>query len=93
MSERGDPAEHAADLGLLEADDDELWSRAAGLGAVVISKDEDFALRAQLGRTGPAVVWIRLGNVRNDELLRRCAGLWPEVAAALERGEKLVELA
>lgn len=93
LSERGDSAEHVADLGLLGADDDELWSRASELGAVVISKDEDFALRAQLGRGGPAVVWVRLGNVRNDELLRRCARLWPAVAAALERGEKLIELA
>jgi len=93
LRERGDTADHVVDLGLLEASDDEVWNRAAALGAAIVSKDEDFVLRAQLGRGGPAVVWVRLGNVRNEELLRRCASLWPEVATALARGEPLVELA
>lgn len=92
LRDRGDSADHVVDLELLGATDDEVWNRAAALGAAIVSKDEDFALRAQLGRGGPAVVWIRLGNVRNDELLRRCATLWPEVTAALGRGELLIEI-
>ena len=57
-----------------------------------MTKDEDFAVRAQL-RPGAPVVWIRVGNTRNADLLRRVAATWPRVLEALSRGETLVELA
>jgi predicted nuclease of predicted toxin-antitoxin system len=43
----GYPAEHVSDLGLDAASDREIWARAADLGAVIVTKDEDFVtLRA-----------------------------------------------
>ena len=71
----------------------ETHSVALDTGAVVVTKDEDFALRLQLAADGPAVVWIRYGNIRNAELLRRISAVWPTVIAAISRGERLVELA
>jgi predicted nuclease of predicted toxin-antitoxin system len=91
LNDSGEAADHVADLKLLEAGDDELWRTAAELRAVIVSKDEDFALRAQT-QSGAQVVWVRLGNVRNVELLRRWAELWPLIREALERGEALVEV-
>ena len=55
------------------------------------TKDEDFAVRAQL-RPGPPVVWICVGNTRNADLLRRAAAVWPRVIEALTRGETPIEL-
>ncbi len=40
---RGHDAEHVADLELAAADDRTIWHHAASTGAVVVTKDEDFA--------------------------------------------------
>ena len=93
LTDQGAQAEHVAELGLLFASDLEIWRAAEERGAVIISKDEDFALRAQLRGTGPQIVWVRSGNVRTAELLRRWARLWPGAREALARGERLVEIA
>jgi len=93
LRERGETAEHLAELGLLRADDEAIWRLAAERGAIVVSKDEDLALRAQLRSGGPPVVWIRLGNLRTAELLRRWTEHWPALREGLERGEALLELA
>ncbi len=92
LTERGEEAGHLADLGLLRATDVEIWRLAAERGAAVVSKDEDFALRAQLRSGGPQVVWVRWGNLRTAELLRRWEEHWPLLRDALERGEPLLEL-
>ncbi|MEO7273578.1 MAG: DUF5615 family PIN-like protein [Vicinamibacterales bacterium] len=65
---------------------------ATSVSAVIITKDDDFVVH-QLLHGGPAVVWIRLGNTRKAELLRRLTADVVDVVAALERGETLVEIA
>jgi predicted nuclease of predicted toxin-antitoxin system len=59
---------------------------------VIITKDEDFAQRKVSTAAGPAVVWIRLPNTRRHELLEWFETIMPEILAALERGETLVEV-
>ena len=59
--------------------------------AVILTKDEDFARRKALGGPGPAVIWIRLPNVRRLALLTWFEKALPDIASALERGETLVE--
>lgn len=90
---QGHTAEHVFDVGLCRASDAEIWKRATDTGAVIVSKDEDFSLRVQLEEAGPQVIWVRYGNTRQAELLRRFGEAWPDVVAALERGERLIELA
>lgn len=81
-----------ADRGLVSASDDVIRNHAASVGAVIVTKDEDFAVRRVLA-DGPAVVWLRLGNTRRAELLTRLEADLPAIVAALERGETLVEIA
>lgn len=92
LTAEGHDARHVADLGLAGAKDSDVWQHAIETGAVIVTKDEDFALRVQLGEGGPQVVWVRYGNVRRAELLRRLGVAWPEVADAVARGERLIEL-
>ena len=92
LESRGYEAEHVADFGLERASDARVRARAAESGAVLVSKDEDFAVH-QLLHGGPSIVWVRIGNTRRGELLRRFEADLPEIIAALERGERLVELA
>ena len=88
----GHSAEHVADCGLEAAADEAIRRRAATTGAVIITKDEDFAVR-QVLREGPSLVWVRIGNTRRAELLRRIEADFAAVVVALERGETLVEIA
>jgi predicted nuclease of predicted toxin-antitoxin system len=74
------------------ASDSAIWDCALREAAVVITKDEDFALRKTLNDTGPAVIWIRLPNTRRRDLLARFESVLPDVLAALARGEALIEV-
>jgi predicted nuclease of predicted toxin-antitoxin system len=76
----GHIAEHVTDLGMTSASDGAIREHATLVGAVIVTKDEDFAVR-QLLMGGPWVVWLRLGNTRRDALLSRvrptCQRSWP----------------
>jgi predicted nuclease of predicted toxin-antitoxin system len=74
------------------APDNAIRDYAASVGAVIVTKDEDFAIRRLLVE-GPAVVWLRVGNTRRAALLERVAADWSEIVDALERGETLIEVA
>ena len=88
LKRAGHEAEHVYDCGLLTAADRDIGKYAAKEKAVVITKDADFAAMA----AGPAVVWLRLGNVSNDVLIAAVMAALPEIVAAVEAGEVLVEV-
>jgi len=92
LTSQGHQAAHVADLGLGAAPDQEIWKKAAESGAVLLTKDEDFATLSLLRQTKPTVVWIRLGNTRRGALLQWFEHMLPTVLAALDRGEFLIEL-
>jgi hypothetical protein len=45
-----------------------------------------------LTETGPVVIWIRLPNTRRRELLTWFETILPDVLAAMQRGETLIEV-
>ena len=90
---QGHEAVHVFNLHMARASDSAIWQHARETSAVIVTKDEDFAVLAQLAAPGPPVIWIRVGNTRKAELLSRVASMWPRVVEALSRGESLVELA
>ena len=75
------------------ASDDEIWSYAHIRGAVIVTKDQDFADKRILAGSGPVVVWVRLGNSRNSALIAWLERGFPSVIEAIERGETPIELA
>jgi predicted nuclease of predicted toxin-antitoxin system len=87
----GHVAEHVSDCGLASAPDRDIRTYAVNVGAVIITKDEDFVVRKML-ESGPAVVWVRIGNTRRADLLRRLETHFASILNALERGETLVEV-
>ncbi|HEX3756216.1 MAG TPA: DUF5615 family PIN-like protein [Rhizomicrobium sp.] len=92
LTKAGYAAAHVADIGLLSATDEAIWKRAMKERAVIITKDGDFAElhRAELPR--PAVIWLRIGNTATDRLVPWLLSLMPQIAAALEAGEALIEV-
>ena len=87
----GHEAEHVADRSMTSASDDAVRDYAASVGAVIVTKDEDFAVRRLL-MDGPSVVWLRVGNTRRAILVSRFEAELPRIVEALERGETLVEI-
>lgn len=80
------------ELGLRDAADTLIWDRARADGAIIVTKDEDFADLASRDPTGPAILWVRSGNLLKAPLLARFAAVWPETERQLATGARLVEL-
>ncbi len=93
LTAQGHEAIHVLDLGMLEAGDRMIWAEAQRLGAIVISKDEDFVHLRTLNPDGPALVWVRFGNTTRRGLLEWFERLLPDIEQFLLAGEMLVELA
>ena len=79
-------------LDLQRASDIDIFLAARVAGAVVVTKDADFA--ALVGQHGspPQVVLITCGNTSNARLREVVQSGWDAVRMMLERGEPLVEL-
>jgi predicted nuclease of predicted toxin-antitoxin system len=92
LIEVGHDARHVDEAGLRTADDDTIWDYALQQKAVVITKDEDFPDRYLRSSITPVVVWLRIGNCRNAELLAWFMPLLPQLIARIEFGDRLIEV-
>jgi predicted nuclease of predicted toxin-antitoxin system len=76
----------------LRADDRAIFASAARAGAIIISKDSDFAELVTLQGPPPPIILITVGNTSDAalrEVLNSTPGKAPELIAA---GEPLVEI-
>jgi predicted nuclease of predicted toxin-antitoxin system len=92
LKRAGHQAEHINTIGFEGATDQRIWAHAVSRGAVIITKDEDFAHLARSSRDGPCVIWIRLGNTTTQALWSTLELLIPEILDGLSRGERLIEI-
>ena len=92
LETKGCVAEHVIALGLAQSPDADLWQRAAREGAVIVSKDEDFAQMTLLRPEPVAVIWLRVGNCRTPALLATMERAWPEITQQLDAGARLIEV-
>jgi len=92
ISETGHIAEHVGDIGLLDADDEEIWQYAKKNDAAIITKDEDFVFRLRQDNYPATVVWLRLGNSSRQALLKWFLPLLDKILALSYDGEKLIEI-
>lgn len=91
LQEQGHEVQTVREVGLREAGDGAIWAYALRTSAVILTKDEDFAVRSQQTSDGPAVVWLRVGNVSNRALR---AWLEPRLAGIVQlvgQGSRLVD--
>jgi predicted nuclease of predicted toxin-antitoxin system len=92
LAARGCNCDHVIDLGLGSASDSVIWHFAHQNELVVISKDEDFLYLATRPQDKARLVWVRLGNCRNNVLLAAFEHTWPQIEALLEAGDRVIEL-
>lgn len=89
---RGHECVHVLDVGLDEATDMEVWTRAGREGWILVSKDEDFVALANRPGEAGRLVWVRLGNCRNAALMEAFDRVHDELVRALESGQRIVEV-
>ena len=92
LEEAGHEAKHVEEVGLREAEDDPIWQYALTNQTVILTKDEDFAVRAKRSRNSPKVVWLQIGNCSNSALRMWLEPLLPAIVSQLEQGERLLEI-
>ena len=89
LARHGQEAEHVYDLSILRLSDHMIVARAVEIGAVILTKDEDFR-RLAGEAAGVRVVWLRVGNLPNRQLFERIETAWPAIMRGLESGEAVV---
>ena len=82
---------HVADLGIQE-NDGLIWDHALQTGAIVLTKDRDFANWVRGRSPAPRLVWLRTGNLRKKLQMEHLARGWLHVLTRLSEGEQVVEI-
>ena len=80
------------DLGLLHAEDEEIFDAARRAEGVVMTKDGDFAGLVERLGPPPQVIWIRCGNTSKARMREILTTRLSEVLDLIQRGEPLVEI-
>lgn len=92
LAAKGDDVIHVLDVQMMESSDSQIWDLALHESLVIITKDEDFQLRASVSEKYPRIVWVRIGNCSKKTLLSYFEQKWDEVKTELQNGAYLVEL-
>ena len=92
LREAGHEAQPVREIGLREAEDEAICALALRTGAVVLTKDEDFAMLARGSGTAPVVVWLRVGNCSNAELRAWLEPRLPGIVELVAQGGRVVEV-
>jgi len=77
---------------MMESSDSEIWELALKESLIIITKDEDFQMRATVNTASPKIIWVRLGNSTKKVLLKAFEEKWGRIKHELENGINLIEL-
>ena len=71
-------------LNLLNSDDYSIFLKAKeAKNVVILTKDEDFINWVILKKSPPKILWITIGNVKNQELFEKVLASFPTAVAEL----------
>ena len=90
LRERVDQAEHVTERLSGQTPDRVVAAYAAEHDLVLLTKDDDFALRHS--PVDYQLVWLRCGNIGNVALRAWLEPRWPELIEELRSGGRMVEL-
>ena len=90
FAERGFKAEHVTERLGGQTADAEIAACATRENFVLVTKDDDFALR--FPPEGYQLLWLRCGNITNRALREWLEPRWAEIERLLKAGEGLVEV-
>jgi predicted nuclease of predicted toxin-antitoxin system len=80
------------DLGLRDAEDDEIFAAAKAQGTIIMTKDSDFVDLANRFGAPPQIIWLTCGNTSNARLKEILGITLLDALELLRAGEILVEI-
>ena len=80
------------DIGLRDAEDEDIFAAAKKAGAVVMTKDSDFLGLLRKHGAPPQILWVTCGNTSNERLQEILAAVLPQAITLLTSEERLVEI-
>ena len=92
LREAGHQAEHVADVALRDANDAAIWAYALPSGEIIVTKDEDFAVRSVHAANGPVIIWLKVGNSTNRVLRSWIESRLPGISKLLLKEDRLIEV-
>jgi len=80
------------ELGLRDAEDDQIFFEARKSADIVISKDKDFIILLERHGSPPKIIWLTCGNTSDAALRQILTTKFHEALRLFESGESLVEI-
>ncbi len=80
------------ELGLRDAEDEDIFLAARKANATVVTKDADFVLLLERFGPPPKVILLTCGNTSNAALRKILSATLSDAVLLLEQGESLVEI-
>ena len=85
-------AQPLREIGLRDAEDDDIFAAARAAGVIVLTKDSDFVRLLEQYGSPPKILWLTCGNT-SDAALQQILGRHLTTALSLlDGGEDLVEI-
>lgn len=90
--ELGHDAQALRDIGLRDAEDEEIFNRARSEDVIILTKDKDFV--DLVGRLGPppSVIWLRCGNTSEAAMKQILSACLNAAIDFITDGDGLVEI-
>jgi predicted nuclease of predicted toxin-antitoxin system len=88
----GHESRHVREVGLKSDDDLTIWKFATSNDFVLISKDHDFFGLASRPNEKGRLIWVRLGNCRNQPLLQTFEKFLPQILQSFVEGGQIIEI-
>jgi predicted nuclease of predicted toxin-antitoxin system len=80
------------DVGLRDAEDEEIFAAAKKANAIVMTKDSDFVSLLDRFGSPPRIIWLTCGNTSNSNLKIILSKTLRDAIDLLNRGEEIVEI-
>ena len=80
------------DLGLRDAEDEEIFLEAQKADAIVMTKDSDFVSLLDRFGSPPKIIWLTCGNTSNSNLKIILSKTIQDAIDLLDNGEEIVEI-
>lgn len=80
------------DVGLRDAEDEEIFAAAKAQGIILMTKDSDFVDLVERLGSPPQIIWLTCGNTSNARLQEILSYVLPEALKLLRSGEPLIEI-
>ncbi|TAE57353.1 MAG: hypothetical protein EAZ76_08460 [Nostocales cyanobacterium] len=81
------------DVGLRDAEDEEIFAAAKDKGVIFMTKDSEFVDLVERLGTPPQIIWLTCGNTSNTRLREILTANLLTALEILSSGEALVEIA